>query len=217
MRDNFQARYEKERNAKANRVLWLCGLGVAVLFACGIIDKHNREKAEKAEKERIEARTNAFAHYIIDDAYAVAADDVRTNKFARARNVARIYSQYDSDGLKEYIRSLQADSATYADAIVRDAPIIHEIDGRAEKEVDFSEAWNIVRDMPKDSYRPKYEREYIEQSDGDVVCTGLRPIDGTKVYQGASTAGIMTINHRELNKVCKDLILYRQALAKKTR
>ena len=217
MRKNYKSEYTRKRDAKDNRVLWLCGLTIAALFAYGIIDNHNQKEAEKAEKERIEARTKAFAQYIIDDASTSATNDVRKKKFARVRNVARAQQAYNSDILKEMIQNLQADSTKYANAIVRDAPMIHKIDSRAQKEVDFSTAWDIVRNMPKDSYRPKYEYEYIERGDGDVVRGGLRPVDGTKVYTGASTAGIMTINHRELKKVCTDLIICREALAKRTR
>jgi len=210
MSSDFEKKYQRERNAKANRWLIGCILAYVAILGYGAIDKYNKDKAENAEKERTEARAQAFAHYIIDDAYADATHVANTQDASYVRNLAKNNPQE----LTQWIQNLQADSAKYANAIIRDATIIHEIDNRAGKAVDFATALEIVRNMPKDSYRPKYEREYVEQSDGDIECVGLRPVEGTKVYQGATQSRILTINQRELKKICTQLIVNRTAMQK---
>lgn len=197
----------KERDAQGKRAALWFGCATAVVLACGIIGI-NHEKAKQEEKERTEARAKAFAQYLIDGAYADAVNNVREKKYAHVRNVARIQSEYDINGLKEQIQKLEADSTACAREIGYCAPLINEIvTAVGEKEVDFKTGWYYINSMPTEwagmAYKP-------------VKLRGSRMPEATVVY-GITPAGILIDHRQAMTNICKDLIIHREALARKTR
>ena len=196
------------RNYKV--VLAGCGLIMAAAVTYGVIDNQNRKEAEKAKTEHAKARTKAFAQYIIDDAYADATKEAYSKNLSLDRQDANRRTKENPKRQTSLVQALQTDSARYANLIVRNASIIHDIDASAEKEVDFAAAWDIVRNTPKDSCYSEYAGEYVAQIDDGLKCAGLP----TKAEEDARKRNIMMINHGDFKDICTQLIINREAMNK---
>ncbi len=206
----LRAQREAVRNMKYGAVL---GLTIAALAFVGVgnrIEQDKEKEAQKKEQMAQDKRVAEFAQYVLDD--ISNAVDEKVSKQA-IREMAAEYKR-NPEFYNKRIERLAADSARYADAIVRDAAFIKD-----NKTISFAQAMEIVESQEALVYGPKYKTNVQVHEGaglhGEDVTEYVREQTGELEVKGANNGPErkMKINKKHLTNVMTELAAMRAAKA----
>jgi len=147
---------------------------------------------EKNQQDKEKTRSESFAKYILDDVHAGA---VKNADMADISAESQMYgARADDATVAAMMQDLSADSAYYADAIVRDADIIN----RMDKNITFDQAMEYIAHTPK--YKPGHE-----------PAAGIHQVTHQVSDDNLSAAGKIMMNRAHLQNICTELIIARRA------
>ena len=183
-----------------------------VMIALGVdgqVKKHREKERQNQEKAKMELRARQFAEYILEDV------EKQVGKKLDKQTILWYVDEYEKNPKKydERIKDLMADSTRYADAIFRDASVIHEYDKRAGKTLAFEEAMKMVEAEEALTTGPKMRGEFrMGYSHGEEVIAGIdyEPT-GEMEVKGANPRRKLKVNKEHLKETSQMLKKYRTA------
>lgn len=195
---------------KKTKKLFLVTLIVMIALGVdGQVKKHHEKERQNQEKAKMELRARQFAEYILEDV------EKQVDKKMDKQTILWYVDEYKKNPKKydERIKDLMTDSTKYADAIVRDADVIHEYDKRKGKTLAFEEAMKMVESEQALSVGPKMRGEFrMGVSHGEEVIAGIdyEPTGETEV-KGANPRRKLKVNKEHLRETSQMLKKYRTA------
>ena len=142
-------RLNSEQRRDLALILVVCA-GLAGFWGVGSVCKNvSEKKAQRKLEQRNAERGQAFANYVFDDVKTYVLQNMPTQ-----REINSELRYYDPKYQDNHIQYLVQDSTKYADAIVRDAPIvIAGLDGTAIYEYREPGTNKLVKYTPEKSFR----------------------------------------------------------------
>jgi hypothetical protein len=212
---NEEERKQKEKlkekqNLKKFAFFLLALLAITASYAH--FDKKKAKEKEKQEQLQKDKRAQEFADFIFDDVESW----VSKNKNKESLQWAIKWYKENPKEYNKYIERLAADSAKYADAILRDAgSVIEFLDKRHNKNVSFKEAMQYIENQEALITGPVYKGVTRKGGHhGEEVVAGIDYVDtGKREVKGSnqSPARKIKINKKHLQETEQSLKFARTA------
>lgn len=194
-----------------NRTILIGALAMLATVAVTIdnnIEENKEKEAQKKEEMAQNKRAAEFAQYLLDDIEKVV--DKKTTRQA-INDMMEIYKR-NPERVDKMIEKAVADSAKYANAIVRDASFIKD-----KKTISFEQAKKIVESQQALVYGPKYRTDvYVHEGaglHGEDVTEYVQEPTGEMEVKGSNTSRErkIKINSKHLTNTMIDLGVMRAA------